>query len=74
MLAQVDDLVGERDAVNLPGTDRERPNWRRRIAQDVDAMFESDLAKRILAALAERAIGAPPLAASLGDLVSGSER
>ena len=27
--AQFDDLAGEAIATNLPGTDRERPNWRR---------------------------------------------
>jgi glycogen operon protein len=31
VLAQADDLAGETVAVNLPGTDRERPNWRRRL-------------------------------------------
>jgi glycogen operon protein len=30
-LVQADDLACERVALNLPGTDRERPNWRRRI-------------------------------------------
>ncbi len=30
-LAQADDLAGETIGVNLPGTDRERPNWRRRL-------------------------------------------
>ncbi len=30
-IAQIDDLVGEITAVNLPGTDRERPNWRRKL-------------------------------------------
>ena len=28
-------------AVNLPGTDRERPNWRRRLAPDVETIFDS---------------------------------
>jgi glycogen operon protein len=31
MLVQAEDLAGEEVAVNLPGTDRERPNWRRRL-------------------------------------------
>lgn len=30
-IAQIDDLIGEVTAVNLPGTDRERPNWRRKL-------------------------------------------
>ncbi len=32
-MIQIDDLLGETMAVNLPGTDRERPNWRRRLAR-----------------------------------------
>ena len=31
VLLQADDLAGEMDAINLPGTDRERPNWRRKV-------------------------------------------
>ena len=46
-MMQIDDLLGERNAVNLPGTDRERPNWRRRLARDAtDALDERDLAQR----------------------------
>jgi glycogen operon protein len=30
-LLQADDLAGEAIALNLPATDRERPNWRRRV-------------------------------------------
>jgi glycogen operon protein len=37
-LAQLDDLVGEKVAVNLPGTDRERPNWRRKLATPLEAL------------------------------------
>jgi glycogen operon protein len=52
--AQLDDLSGERTAANLPGTDRERPNWRHRHPLDVDALFAAPRAKEILAALAAR--------------------
>ncbi|MFZ1110661.1 MAG: glycogen debranching protein GlgX [Rhodomicrobium sp.] len=34
-IAQLDDAVGEVAAVNLPGTDRERPNWRRKLGVPV---------------------------------------
>jgi glycogen operon protein len=37
---QIDDLLGETIAVNLPGTDRERPNWRRKFFR---AVTEDDL-------------------------------
>ncbi|MGO9543566.1 MAG: glycogen debranching protein GlgX [Rhodomicrobium sp.] len=30
-IVQIDDILGEISAVNLPGTDQERPNWRRKL-------------------------------------------
>lgn len=50
-LAQLDDLAGESVAVNLPGTDRERPNWRRRLSQPLDEALASDQAQAALAAM-----------------------
>ncbi len=43
-IAQIDDLAGEATAVNLPGTDRERPNWRRKLKwriEDIPVNFDS---------------------------------
>jgi glycogen operon protein len=40
-LGQIDDVAAERVAVNLPGTDRERPNWRRRLSADLTALLAS---------------------------------
>ena len=37
--AQADDLAGDVVATNLPGTDRERPNWRIKAGADVAALF-----------------------------------
>ena len=51
--AQLDDLAGETIATNLPGTDRERPNWRHRLRQDVETLMQGSRARAILAALAE---------------------
>ena len=51
--AQFDDLVGEAVQTNLPGTDRERPNWRLRAGPDVAAAFAEHRARAILAALAK---------------------
>jgi glycogen operon protein len=51
--AQFDDLVGETVATNLPGTDRERPNWRLRLTPHVSSTFAGRRARRILAALAK---------------------
>ncbi|WP_044559665.1 glycogen debranching protein GlgX [Azospirillum sp. B4] len=54
MLTQADDLAGEGEAVNLPGTDRERPNWRRRLVPDLETMLAGGRSRAILAALAPR--------------------
>ncbi len=49
---QLDDLAGETVATNLPGTDRERPNWRHRARLDAARLFETPRAQAILAAAA----------------------
>ena len=51
--AQFDDLAGEAIATNLPGTDRERPNWRRRHPVDVETLLTRPRAAEILAAMAK---------------------
>ena len=53
-LVQADDLSGEVERLNLPGTDRERPNWRRRLAVGVEDLLETDRARAVLAGLADR--------------------
>ncbi|TCK29049.1 glycogen operon protein [Ancylobacter aquaticus] len=58
-LAQLDDLAGETVAVNLPGTDKERPNWRRRLSLPLDAVMDSPRAKTALAAMAGERGGEP---------------
>ena len=50
---QVDDLAGETIATNLPGTDRERPNWRHRLEGDVETLIAGARAHAIIAALAK---------------------
>ncbi len=40
VLLQADDLAGETEALNVPGTDRERPNWRRRVGVKAAELWE----------------------------------
>ncbi len=54
LLVQAEDLAGECIGVNLPGTDRERPNWRRRLPFSAQRLVESDLSAAILAQMAAR--------------------
>ena len=35
-LAKLDDLLGEREQLNVPGTTVEAPNWRRKLSANVD--------------------------------------
>jgi glycogen operon protein len=48
VLAQADDLCGETEPLNVPGTDEERPNWRRRLSCSVDDLARRPLARAIL--------------------------
>jgi 4-alpha-glucanotransferase len=47
-LVQADDLAMETIAINLPGTDKERPNWRRKLCVPVQMLFSLSSAQGIL--------------------------
>jgi glycogen operon protein len=51
MLVQADDLAGEADPLNVPGTDREWPNWRRCVKSPVEELADSPRARAILDAV-----------------------
>jgi glycogen operon protein len=53
-LVQADDLAGEVERLNLPGTDRERPNWRRRLHASMAEIFADPTARAILDGFAAR--------------------
>jgi len=38
MTVQLEDLLGQRDQVNLPGTTGAHPNWRRKLPRDLETM------------------------------------
>jgi glycogen debranching enzyme GlgX/4-alpha-glucanotransferase len=48
VLVQADDLAMETIPINLPGTDRERPNWRRKILEPVEELFALPSAQTVL--------------------------
>jgi glycogen debranching enzyme len=50
-MAQIDDLAGERVAVNLPGTDMERPNWRRKLNKPLETLLSAPRAAAIIEGL-----------------------
>ena len=51
VLAQVEDLAGEAEPVNVPGTEREYPNWRRRVETPAEQVFETETAKDVVATM-----------------------
>ncbi len=53
LLVQAEDLAGETVAVNLPGTNTERPNWRRRLPLPAEALLSLPRAAAVLAKLRE---------------------
>jgi len=52
LLVQVEDLLGQLEQMNLPGTVDEHPNWRRKLDVPIDRIFSQPLARRLVALLA----------------------
>ncbi len=45
---QIEDLLGMIDPVNVPGTDREYPNWQRKLSAEIeDIAMRQDIAERL---------------------------
>ena len=53
MLFQIDDLQLERAPVNVPGTFREYPNWRRKLAIETRTLFNDPAIRSLLASIYE---------------------
>jgi len=49
VLVQADDLAGETVALNLPGTDLARPNWRRKVRVEVAGLWETPSGRQAVA-------------------------
>jgi glycogen operon protein len=60
VLIQAEDLAGLRVGVNLPGTDRERPNWRLRVPLVVDALLSGDAGQALLKPMRDNGRGLAP--------------
>jgi malto-oligosyltrehalose trehalohydrolase/4-alpha-glucanotransferase len=59
-IAQLDDLTGEREQVNLPGSVDEYPNWRRRLSLTLEQLAEDAEACAAMAILSARSPAAGP--------------
>ncbi|MEX2495610.1 MAG: malto-oligosyltrehalose synthase, partial [Woeseia sp.] len=57
---QVEDLLGEREQANLPGTTTEHPNWRRRVSLQIEAWRDEPQVQAIVSAMQEERPCAQP--------------
>jgi 4-alpha-glucanotransferase len=53
MLVQLEDVVGESEQANLPGTTEEHPNWRRRLSLDLDEIIDGTRLSQVAALATE---------------------
>ncbi|HYZ15310.1 MAG TPA: 4-alpha-glucanotransferase [Candidatus Acidoferrum sp.] len=53
VMAQLDDILGERSPVNIPGTSTQYPNWRRKLAATLESLSEDPRLTRLCNALNE---------------------
>ena len=47
VMLQIEDMLGERTPVNIPGTDHEYPNWRRKLRDDLETIATDGAARSI---------------------------
>jgi (1->4)-alpha-D-glucan 1-alpha-D-glucosylmutase len=69
LMLQIEDVAGQIDQVNVPGTDTEYPNWRRRLDPTLDAML-GGASLRALAVRLDRWRGDRPSPVALADMAS----
>ena len=49
--AQLDDILGERAPVNVPGTSTEYPNWRRKLGPTLDSLLDDERLNQLCSTL-----------------------
>jgi len=58
-VVQLDDLVGESEPVNIPGTYREYPNWRRKLTLPIEEIFVAARWSRLASIMREAGRASP---------------
>jgi 4-alpha-glucanotransferase len=52
-MLQIEDALGEHSPVNIPGTNLQYPNWRRKLRDDLDTIASDGKFERFARALRE---------------------
>ena len=60
MLIQLEDVIGESEQANLPGTIDQHPNWRRRMSRSIEDILAGPELKRVAALVAQERASAGP--------------
>jgi (1->4)-alpha-D-glucan 1-alpha-D-glucosylmutase len=58
-VVQMDDLIGESEPVNIPGTYREYPNWRRKLSMPIEEIFGDARWSRLASIMREAGRASP---------------
>lgn len=53
LLVQLEDVLGQKEQMNMPGTSSEYPNWRRKLPKTVSELYDSEEMKRLCAMIRE---------------------
>ena len=53
VMVQIEDVLGERAPVNIPGTYRQYPNWRRKLRDDLETIATGERFARFAGAMRE---------------------
>ncbi len=53
MAVQLEDLLGQPEQANMPGTVGEHPNWRRKYSADLQTLWQSPPLRQVIAAVAD---------------------
>ncbi len=59
-VVQIEDLAGMEDPVNVPGTDKEYPNWQRKVSQTAAEIFGREEVREMLHAMSIARTGRNP--------------
>ena len=59
MLVQIEDVVGESEQANLPGTTESHPNWHRRMSRVLEEIVTGADLQQVAAVMREGRLHAP---------------
>jgi len=50
---QLEDILGEKDQMNFPGTTTEQPNWRRKLSESIEEIAKNQFVQKFCSDVSE---------------------